>query len=102
MECLLARPGRAVLLANSVGVEVDLVVYGRDAIWIIVVKNTANVRPEDLRPLKASLADYPECTPILLYRGRQRLHTEKIWCVPVDEFLGRLHPAQGLTAWLRR
>lgn len=84
------------------GVEVDFVVYGRDAFWTVEVKNAATVRPEDLRPLKTFLADYPECTPILLYRGKQRLHAEKIWCIPVEEFLRRLHPAQGLTAWLRR
>ncbi len=84
------------------GVEVDFVVYGRDAFWTVEVKNTATVRPEDLRPLKTFLADYPECTPILLYRGKQRLHAEKIWCIPVEEFLTRLHPSQGLTAWLRR
>jgi len=83
------------------GVEVDFVVYGRDAFCIIEVKNSASVRPEDLRPLKAFLADYPACTPMLLYRGTQRLRREGIWCIPVEEFLGRLHPAQGLTAWLR-
>jgi predicted AAA+ superfamily ATPase len=84
------------------GVEVDFVVYGRDAFGIIEVKNSATVRLEDLRPLKAFLADYPKCTPILLYRGAQRLHREDIWCVPVEEFLARLHPAQDLATWLRR
>jgi predicted AAA+ superfamily ATPase len=84
------------------GVEVDFVVYGRDAFWAVEVKNTASIRPADLRGLKAFCADYPECRPILLYRGEQRLRTEKTWCVPVEEFLTRLHPPRALPVWLRR
>ncbi len=84
------------------GVEVDFVVYGRDAFWAVEVKNSASIRPEDLRGLKAFHADYPECRSIFLYRGEQRLQTEKIWCVPVEEFLVRLHPVRALPIWLRR
>lgn len=84
------------------GVEIDFVVYGRAGFWAIEVKNAANVRSANLRPLKEFAADYPECMPILLYRGKERLRTEGVWCVPVEEFLARLHPAQGLAAWLRR
>ena len=34
------------------GVEVDFIVYGEDGIWAIEVKNSARVKPEDLRGLK--------------------------------------------------
>jgi predicted AAA+ superfamily ATPase len=83
------------------GVEIDFVMYGRDVFWAIEVKNTARVHPQDLRPLKSFVADYPECKPILLYRGGERLHVEKIWCIPVEEFLAQLRPSQGLLSWLR-
>ena len=83
------------------GVEIDFVVYGRGAFWAIEVKNTARVRSQDLKPLKSFIADYPECTPILVYRGMDRLQTENVWCIPVEEFLERLHPSHGLLAWLQ-
>lgn len=84
------------------GVEVDFVVYRRDAFWAVEVKNTASIRPADLRGLKAFHADYPECRPVFLYRGKQRLQAEKVWCVPVDEFLARLHPTHALPVWLKK
>ncbi len=83
------------------GVEIDFVIYGRNVFWAIEVKNAARVNPQDLRSLKAFVADYPECTPILLHRGRERVQMEKVWCIPVEEFLEHLRPAQGLLAWLR-
>ncbi len=84
------------------GVEIDFVVYGRAGFWAIEVKNAARVHPQDLRSLKAFVADYPACTPILLYRGRERLLTEKVWCIPVEEFLEHLRPSQRLLAWLQK
>ncbi len=82
------------------GVEVDFIVYGEAGFWAIEVKNTARVRPQDLRPLKAFVSDYPECCPCLLYRGDERLKIGGIWCLPVGEFLHRLHPSQRLNDWL--
>ena len=78
------------------GTEVDFVVYGGDGFWAIEVKNTARVRPKDLRGLKAFRADYPECTAALLYRGAERLRIDGVWCLPGEEFLRQLRPAQGL------
>ena len=83
------------------GVEIDFALYGREVFWAIEVKNTAHIHPQDLRPLKSFVADYPECKPILLYRGGERLHMEKIWCIPVEEFLAQLRPSQGLLSWPR-
>jgi predicted AAA+ superfamily ATPase len=84
------------------GVEVDFVVYGEGGFWALEVKNTARVRPHDLRGLKSFWSDYPECEPIFLYRGPERLLVDGIWCLPGNEFLRRLHPSQGLTDWLHR
>ncbi|MEW6338280.1 MAG: AAA family ATPase [Acidobacteriota bacterium] len=80
------------------GVEVDFVVYGACGFWAIEVKNTAQIRPPDLRGLRAFRQDYPEASLLLLYRGRDRLRIGDVLCVPVDEFLHALHPARGLLA----
>lgn len=42
-------------------VEVDFIVYGEECIEAIEVKNSARIRPEDLRGLKAFAADYLTC-----------------------------------------
>jgi len=78
------------------GVEVDLVLYGRDGLWGFEVKNSDRVRPEDLRGLQAFGIEYPESSRVLLYRGSERLVVSGIWCIPVDEFLARLHPHDDL------
>jgi predicted AAA+ superfamily ATPase len=79
------------------GVEVDFVVYGEDGFWAIEVKNTANVRSQDLKPLKSFRDDYPECVPIFVYRGPERLLVDGVLCVPGDEFLRQMDPERGLT-----
>jgi len=82
------------------GVEVDFVVYGASGFWALEVSNTARVRPRDLMGLKSFTTDYPECEPMLLYRGKERLLIDGIWCVPGNEFLRGLNPSGGLTEWL--
>jgi uncharacterized protein len=74
------------------GVEVDFIVYGEDDFIAIEVKNSGQVRPDDLRGLRAFLSEYPECQPLLLYRGTARLEIGGILCWPVDEFLAQLRP----------
>jgi predicted AAA+ superfamily ATPase len=80
------------------GNEVDFVVYGRDAFSAIEVKNSASVRPEDLRGLRAFHEDYPAARRTLLYRGRRRLRIDGISCVPCDQFLLALRPGRELPA----
>lgn len=74
------------------GVEVDFVLYGEDAFYAIEVKNSADVRPADLRGLRAFRDDYPECRALLLYRGARRIRKGEVLCMPVEEFLGSLEP----------
>lgn len=76
------------------GGEVDFVVYGEAGFWAIEVKNTTRVRPEGLGGLKSFAEDYPECEPLLLYRGRERLKIDRIQCLPVEEFLRELKPSK--------
>ena len=77
-------------------VEVDFVVYGEDGFWAVEVKNTATVRSRDLRALKSFRDDYPECEPIFLYRGEDRLLVDGVLCVPGEEFLSGLTPDRDL------
>jgi len=75
-------------------VAVDLVVYGPRTLAAIAVKNTARVRPEDLRGLRAFWEDYPQSQRVLLHRGKDRLKIYEVWCLPCEEFLLALHPAK--------
>lgn len=78
------------------GLEVDFVLYGPDAFWAVEVQNSRQVRPKDLRGLRAFLEDYPESRALLLYRGSYRLRKGEILCVPVEEFLQELRPGRDL------
>ncbi len=69
------------------GKEVNFVVYGPERFIAIEVKNTDRIRPEDLRGLKAFIDDYPEAKTLLLYRGNERIETDGILCINVEEYL---------------
>jgi predicted AAA+ superfamily ATPase len=79
------------------GVEVDFVVYGPSGFWAIEVKNSSAVRSADVRSLRAFVEDFPECEPMLLYRGEDPLEVSEIRCVPAETFLRSLRPGVGLT-----
>ncbi len=74
------------------GVEVDFVVYGPLGLWAIEVKNSQQIRPEDLRGLKHFKEDYPEAQTIVVYRGEQALKKGDILCLPAENFLRALSP----------
>ena len=73
-------------------VEVDFIVYGESGLYAMEVKNTRQVRPEDLRGLKAFAEDYPQSQRYLLYRGKERLKRDGILCIPCEDFLLQLLP----------
>lgn len=75
------------------GAEVDFILYGEEVFWAIEVKNTSQVRPEDIRSLSGFKQLYPECTPYLVYRGKERIKRNGILCVPCEEFLMKLNPS---------
>jgi predicted AAA+ superfamily ATPase len=74
------------------GVEIDFVVYGPRGLWALEVKNTATIRPADLRGLKSFRDEYPESKAIFLYRGRERILRDEIHCIPCGDFLIQLLP----------
>ena len=78
------------------GSEVDFVVYGKDGIWAIEVKNASNVHRKDLRHLRTFLRDYPQSTAIFLYRGKEKLLIDNITCMPCEKFLRDLIPSSGI------
>jgi len=73
-------------------VEVDFVVYGQSGLYAIEVKNSRQVRPEDLRGLKAFAEDYPLSNRYLLYRGNDRLKRDGVLCMPCEDFLLQVSP----------
>lgn len=78
------------------GIEVDFVLYGPRDFWAIEVKNTADVRSKDLKPLKEFHRDYPECRPLFVYRGKDRLLRDGVLCLPCVDFLRGLVPGKAL------
>lgn len=78
------------------GTEVDFVIYGPNNFRAIEVKNSARVDKKDLSGLRSFREDYPECTPLLLYRGKERLKIADILCLPCKEFLCQLQPKRNL------
>lgn len=74
------------------GTEIDFIIYGPEVFWAIEVKNTAQIRDEDLNPLRTFKEEYPESQTYFLYRGKERLLRKGILCMPCTEFLQKLHP----------
>ena len=79
------------------GTEIDFILYGIDCFWAIEVKNTSEIRSGDLKPLKSFRDDYPECMPLILFRGSSPMVIDGILCMPVQRFLQELRPDKGLT-----
>ena len=82
------------------GAEIDFVVYGETGLQAFEVKNAGKVHATDLRALRAFRDDYPEAETAILYRGRERLRIDGVWCLPVDEFLRAMTPGRVLLDWL--
>ena len=76
--------------------EVDFIIYGPKTFLAIEVKHSETIHPNDLKGLEAFQEDYPECTPILLYRGKTKLKKKGVLCIPVQEFLLSIHPEKPL------
>ena len=74
------------------GSEVDFVLYGQSGMYAIEVKNRTTPHPRDLSGLRAFADDYPEATPLLLYRGSRRLLERNVLCLPCEPFLRSLTP----------
>ncbi len=74
------------------GVEVDFVIYGENYFFAIELKNSNKVNSKDLNGLRSFTQDYPACTLLLLYRGKDQIEIDYIICMPVEQFLLKLTP----------
>jgi predicted AAA+ superfamily ATPase len=75
-------------------VEVDFVVYGDSGLYAVEVKNSTQVRSDDLRALKNFAEDYPQSQRFLVYRGKERFKRDDVLCLPAEEFLLGLRPGE--------
>lgn len=72
--------------------EVDFILSGSDLFLALEVKNGKIVHPKDLKGLQAFKENYPQCTPILLYRGKIKYREKDILCLPIEAFLSSIYP----------
>ena len=68
--------------------------YGESGIHAVEVKNSGQVRPQDLRALRSFGEDYPQSQRI--YRGNERLVRDGVLCIPCEEFFLQLQPGKEL------
>lgn len=86
------KPHELFFWRTKSGVEVDFIVFGALGLWAIEVKNSQQIRTNDLSGLKNFKEDYPEAKTILLYRGEETLLKGDILCLPAEKFLRGLRP----------
>ncbi len=79
------------------GTEVDFIIYGEETFYAIEVKHSTKINTNDIKALKTFISDYPEATPILLYRGKEQIMKDGVLCYPVEKFLLQLKPNQWPT-----
>lgn len=77
-------------------IEVDFVVYGPQGFWAIEVKRSRDISIHDVKSLSSFKEEYPESTCFLLYGGKVRQKIRDILCVPLEEFLKDLSPANPI------
>jgi predicted AAA+ superfamily ATPase len=82
--------------------EVDFVIYGPRGFWAIEVKRSANIRPDDIRGLKAFKEEYPEAECFLVAPVRQKEEYRGFPIVPVEEFLLGIVPQNPLTETVKK
>ena len=75
---------------TSNGLEVDFVLYGPEGLIAIEVKRSARPRKEDMRGIKAFLAEYPAARAYVFYQGRERLHIDSVTWLPLQTALPAL------------
>ena len=80
--------------------EVDFILFGSRTFQAIEVKNSLRFRPEYLNGLKAFCEEYPQCKPVLLYRGKERMQVAGVDVIPVNDFF-KIISEKTLLNWNR-
>ncbi len=76
------------------GTEVDFVVYGESVFCAVEVKNSRTVSRRDVRGLKTFRTDYPESKSLMLFRGKEPMVVDGVFCLPCTTFLSELKPGE--------
>ncbi len=84
------------------GVEVDFIVLGPLGFWAIEVKNSDQISFSDLQSLNSFKEDYPEATLLFLYRGKERMYTKNVLCIPCEEFLRELISNRPIDCYFKK
>jgi len=72
------------------GTEVDFILYGKNSLIAIEVKRTNQIRPQDLKGLKAFKQDYPMAKCYLFYQGKFKEQHNDITAIPIADALKHL------------
>jgi len=86
------KEGKLYYWRTKAGLEVDFIIYGEIGFYALEVKNTKTIHAKDLRGLQEFKKDYPECMPLFLYRGKEKMRIKEIDCIPIDDFLLSMKP----------
>lgn len=78
------------------GNEVDFIVYGKEGMHAIEVKNSKRIHREDFSGLISLGEEYPIAKRLLLHRGTERSVHDGILCMPCAEFLAELRPGKAI------
>ncbi|MBI1809977.1 MAG: ATP-binding protein [Gemmatimonadetes bacterium] len=87
---------------TSAGAKVDFVVQSRDEFVAIDVHDGFDPGDDALAGAIAFRADYPTGRAIVLHRGTERSERRGVLCLPIDDFLTRLHPARSVSVAARQ
>lgn len=91
------KKGSLYFWRTKAGLEVDFIIYGEIGFHAIEVKKSESIRPQDLKGLQEFKKDYPECSLILLYGGKEKIMIQEILCIPISDFLLTLKPNIAIT-----
>lgn len=90
------RPFNIYFWRSKGGLEVDFILYGKDGIFAIEVKNSTHIHKNDIKSLTEFKKDYPAAQMLLLYRGKENIRIRDVFCMPCKSFLKRLSPVNGI------
>jgi predicted AAA+ superfamily ATPase len=91
-----SKEGKLYFWRTKSGLEVDFILYGEIGFYAIELKKTSSIHSKDLRGLQEFKKDYPDCNPLLLYGGQERILLNDIVCIPLSQFLIELTPNMPL------
>ncbi len=93
--CLHSPPPELYFWRSKNGFEVDFVIYGPNHFYAVEVKNTARIRPADLKGLKEFGQDYPQAKLFMVYRGSDQIQCGQVVCTPCERFLRNFTPVSS-------